>query len=188
MAFFTCGAGQYSSFAKWLHWLTAVAVAFLFALGLWMVGLDYYHEWYQKAPTLHIGLGVSLALLTLLRLVYRSVHSYPPPIADAGRLSTIGAKAAHIGLYFLLLLLFATGYFIVTAEGESLSVFGLFEIPAFALGGDNVQDQAGEIHKWSSYVLVGLAAGHSGAALWHHFVMRDNTLLRMISRAREGQR
>lgn len=188
MSFLACNDAQYSSVAKGLHWLTALAVVFLFALGLWMVRLDYYHEWYQRAPALHMGVGVALALLTLLRLGYRGIHSYPQPVPGTGRTSVIGAKAAHAGLYFLLLFLSATGYFIVTAEGESLSVFGLFDIPAVVYSGNNLQDRAGELHKWSSYLLVGLALAHGGAALWHHFVVRDDTLLRMISKAREGRK
>lgn len=186
MSLLTNSEAQYSVVAKCLHWLSALAVVFLFALGLWMVGLDYYHAWYQKAPSLHIGVGVSLVLLTLVRLLYRSAYSYPKPIAGngSGRKLVVVAKAVHGSLYALLLVLFATGYLIVTAEGEPLSVFGLIEVPAVIRSDTNLQDQAGELHEWLAFVLIGLAAIHGCAALWHHFKNRDNTLLRMVSRAK----
>lgn len=175
---------QYSAVAKGFHWLTAVMVVFLFALGLWMVGLDYYHEWYQKAPNLHMSTGVALALLTLFRLLYKSVYAYPRPLVGTPPGLHFVAKVVHVALYLLLLGLFVSGYLIVTAEGEALPVFGIADIPAVVHSDDNLQDLMGEIHEWVAYVLIGMTVIHGGAALWHHFWMRDDTLLRMLTKAK----
>ena len=63
-----------------IHWMTAVIVFGLFGLGLWMVELDYYHEWYRKGPNLHKSMGVLLLMLTLFRLLWVSVQSRPLPL------------------------------------------------------------------------------------------------------------
>lgn len=95
----------------------------------------------------------------------------------------MAAKVVHVCLYVLLLVLFISGYLIVTAEGEPLAIFGLVEVPALVISGSNIQDQAGEVHEWLAFGLIGLTVIHGSAALWHHFNSRDNTLLRMVSRA-----
>lgn len=184
MSWLKNSGGQYSAVAKGFHWLTAFVVVILFALGLWMVELGYYHEWYQKAPNLHMSIGVILALLTLLRLLYRSIYAYPPPLVGTPPKLQLVAKSVHIGLYLLLLGLFTTGYLIVTAEGDALPVFGLVHIPAIVHSDDNLQDQMGEIHEWVAYVLIAVTIIHGGAALWHHFWGRDDTLLRMLTKAK----
>ena len=53
-----------------LHWVSAVTIIFLFALGVYMTGLSYYDDWYHKGPALHISLGILLFFATLLRLVW----------------------------------------------------------------------------------------------------------------------
>lgn len=184
MAWLKSTPSQYAALAKWLHWLSAVAVVGLFALGLWMVDLSYYHQWYVTAPELHVSIGICLGLLTLLRLLHRTLYPYPPAIAGGGRGQVIAAKAAHISLYLLLLALLVSGYFIVTAEGEPLSVFGMVHLPALLNSDDNLQDSAGRLHEWLAYAVMVLAAVHSAAALYHHFVIRDNTLRRMVTRAK----
>ncbi|STV85546.1 Cytochrome b561 homolog 2 [Klebsiella michiganensis] len=56
-----------------LHWLTAVAVYAMFALGLWMVTLGYYDVWYHKAPDIHKGIGILLMMGLIIRLVWRVI-------------------------------------------------------------------------------------------------------------------
>ena len=46
-----------------LHWLTALLVFGMFALGLWMVELDFYNPWYKDAPHYHKSIGIVLAVL-----------------------------------------------------------------------------------------------------------------------------
>ena len=54
-----------------LHWLTALAIIALFALGLWMVGLTYYSPWYNTAPDIHRSIGILLMLLTFLMNIFQ---------------------------------------------------------------------------------------------------------------------
>ena len=73
-----------------------------------------------------------------------------------------------------------SGYLITTADGQAVVVFGLFEIPATLYGLENQEDVAGAIHDWLATLLIALAALHGLAALKHHFIDRDPTLLRML--------
>lgn len=176
---------QFSLLAKSIHWLSALLVVFLFALGLWMTDLDYYSDWYQKGPNLHIGIGVCLAVVTIFRLIYRATAPFPKPVPGTTPAVALAGKAAHLGLYVLLIILFISGYLIVTAEGEALDVFGWFTIPSLFTSENNLQDTAGEIHEWLAFTLIGLASLHAAAALWHHFKLHDATLMRMITRAKQ---
>ncbi|WP_409990565.1 cytochrome b [Cellvibrio sp.] len=41
-------------------------------------------------------------------------------------------------------------------------------------------DRAGKIHKYVAWGLIALVALHAIAALFHHFIKRDKTLVRML--------
>lgn len=63
-----------------LHWLTVAVVVGLTVLGLWMVDLDYYSEWYKTGPDIHRSIGVILGLLLLFRIVWRYYSPPPAPL------------------------------------------------------------------------------------------------------------
>ncbi len=161
-----------------LHWIMAVLIIVLYVLGTYMVTLDYYHPWYQKAPDLHRGLGVITALLLLLRLGWRLAS--PGPVALGEPWERVVALWVHRLFYVLMAAVVVSGYLITTAKGQALSVFGWFEIPATLYGIANQEDMAGTAHAWLSDGLIALAVFHALAALKHHFIDRDSTLRRML--------
>lgn len=168
-----------------MHWLTALLVLVLFFLGLWMVTLDYYHPWYKEAPDIHRSIGVLLGLLVLCRLVLRLVTPPPGPVASLRRWEIIASTIVHWLLYGLLLVTVTLGYLISTADGRAVSVFGWFEIPATVTSIPSQEDLAGELHFYFAVTLLILAGLHALAALKHHFINKDATLLRMLGK---GQR
>jgi cytochrome b561 len=165
-----------------LHWLVAVAVFGLFGLGYWMVGLDYYSGWYKSAPELHKSLGMLLFLLMLARMLWRGFSPSPDGLASHGQLTRLGSKFGHAFLYLGLFVLMLSGYLISTAEGRGISVFGLFEVPATLTSIPDQEDVAGLVHEYLAWALVIFAGIHALAALKHHFIDRDRTLLRMLGR------
>lgn len=168
-----------------LHWGVALTVFGLFGVGLWMVGLDYYSPWYQQAPFLHKSVGVVLFAVMLLRLVWRWISPPPPALATHARWERIGAHLGHLALYLLVFAILISGYLISTADGRPVSVFGLFEVPATLSGLDRQEDIAGAVHYWLAWTLIALVVVHAAAALKHHFIDRDVTLLRMLGRSAE---
>lgn len=176
-------ARRYGAVSIALHWLIAMVVYGMFALGLWMVTLSYYDGWYHQAPELHKSIGVLLMMGLVVRLIWR--HLSPPPraLASYSRLTHVAAVAAHITLYALLFAIVISGYLISTADGKPISVFGLFEIPATLADAGAQADLAGTLHLWLAWSVVILSVLHALAALKHHFIDKDDTLKRMLGKS-----
>ena len=167
-----------------LHWLTALLVFGLFGLGLYMTSLDYYHPWYRAAPFWHKGLGVVTLILVGFRLVWRLMN--PTPISlSKHRWEERLARGVHTLLYLLLLAIPVSGYLVSTADGRPLSVLEWFEIPSLSGPVQNLEDAAGALHYALAWTLIALVALHAAGALKHHFLDRDETLLRLLGRPRQ---
>ena len=165
-----------------LHWLVALTVVGLFALGLWMTELDYNDPWYKRAPDIHRAIGVLLFLVLATRLLWRLAGPRPQALATHSPLEKRLATFAHALLYLLLFAVMTAGYLVSTADGRPVEVFGLFSVPATLSGIENQEDMAGDIHFILAIALISLAGLHALAALKHHFIDRDTTLLRMLGR------
>ncbi|MEG1039728.1 MAG: cytochrome b [Pseudomonas sp.] len=165
-----------------MHWGVALAVFGLFALGLWMMGLDYYSTWRKEAPELHKSIGLVLLAVMLARVAWRFISPPPPALPNHGKLTRLASKAGHSLLYFGLFAVMIAGYLISTADGVGIPVFGLFEVPALVSNLPDQADVAGEIHFYLAWGLVIFAGLHGLAALKHHFIDRDATLKRMLGR------
>jgi cytochrome b561 len=169
-----------------LHWTCVPLIFFVFGLGVYMRSLDYYSPWYHRGPELHIALGLVIFALMSLRLLWRSRSTAPDPISTISKSNLLAANAVKIVLYFGVFFICVSGYFITTAEGSGASFFGLFNVPAsLELSASNI-DRAGLIHKYLAWGLIGIALLHAAAALFHHFVKRDKTLIRMLNPANKA--
>lgn len=173
---------RYGLISILMHWLVALAVFGLFGLGLWMVGLDYYSNWYRTAPDLHKSIGLVLFAVMLARLVWRFVSPAPPAPANHGRMTRLATKAGHGFIYLALFALMISGYLISTADDRGIAVFGLFEVPATLTSIPDQADVAGLIHEYLAWALVIFSGLHALAALKHHFIDHDATLVRMFGR------
>ncbi|MFP1746007.1 cytochrome b [Lonsdalea quercina] len=176
-------SSQYGHISILLHWVVALTVYGMFALGLWMVSLGYYDNWYHKAPEIHKSIGILLFLIVLFRVIWRKISPAPSPLASYSRFTRISATLAHILLYLLLFSLLISGYLISTAEGQPISVFGWFNVPATLSGVRDQADIAGDIHFYLAWGIVILSVLHALAALKHHFIDGDSTLKRMLGRS-----
>ena len=173
-------AARFDGVSIALHWVTAGAVFGLFGLGFWMVDLDYYHAWYRRAPDLHRSIGLSLATIVVLRLIWLFWRSRPAPLDSHTRFERRLAPIVQLVLLVLLGVMFTSGYLISTAKGQGIEVWGAFTVPSLVTSDANLEDTAGVVHEWSAYTLVTLALLHALAAFKHHIVDRDDTLRRML--------
>ena len=176
---------QYGWVAKTIHWLMAIAIIAMFALGLWMRELDYYSPYYRVAPDLHKSFGIVLFVLLTLRVVWSAINPKPKHDGLTPFLRT-ASKLGHVALYLLLFVLMIAGYFISTADGRPILVFGTFEVPAVVTQ-KGLEVIAGTIHYYVAFIVIGLAGLHAGAALHHHFIKKDN-VLRSMTIGTRGQR
>ena len=173
-------ANNYGAVSIVLHWLMAIVIVGLFALGYWMRGLSYYDEWYRLGPYIHKSIGILLAMTLVLRVSWRLSNTTP---RDADSLKAWEKRSAHLVhwlLYGLLLAIVCSGYLISTADGRGIEVFALFEVPALLPSFENQEDLAGFVHEYLAYSVIGLAALHALAAMKHHFIDKDNTLKKML--------
>ena len=174
---------RYGVVSATLHWLVAIAVYGMFALGLWMVTLSYYDGWYHQAPELHKSIGILLMMGLVIRVIWRLFSPPPAALASYSRLTHIAAAMGHLALYLLLFSIVISGYLISTADGKAISVFGWFDIPATVANAGAQADLAGSLHLWLAWTVVILSLLHGLMALKHHFIDNDDTLNRMLGKS-----
>jgi len=166
-----------------LHWLMALAVLAMFALGVWMRTLGYYDAWYHDAPYIHKALGMLLLFALCFRLFWRQINVRPALMGQMWE--KFVALMVHRLHYVLLFGLMLTGYLIPTAEGVGIDVFGWFTVPAMLSFTETQADMIGSLHRYAAWAAMALAAVHAGAALKHHWIDKDATLLRMLGIGKE---
>lgn len=168
----------YTRTAQSLHWLMALMIFGLLALGFYMSDLPLspdklqYYAWHKWA-------GVSVFALVWLRLAWRITHQ-PPAMPDS--MSTTlqwGAHAGHFLLYALMLCIPISGWLMSSAKGFQTVWFGVLPIPDL-IGKDKLLgENLAELHEALNIGLLLLIAGHTAAAFFHHFIQKDHTLRRM---------
>jgi cytochrome b561 len=163
-----------------IHWISAVLTLGLFFLGYWMVGLDYYSQWYHKAPNLHQSFGLILIFITLFRVFWVVSNPKPKPLSSKNWQKQL-ASTVQATMYLSMMTLFGSGYIIATADGSSVYLFDLLSIPAIVTGDAKLVDNLGLIHEYTAYFLMLLILLHVIGAVKHHFIDRNTTLKRMLS-------
>lgn len=171
-------AQGYGLVTRVAHWVMALVFFGLFALGLWMVGLDYYSPYYTSAPDLHRSLGIVFGLALVARFVWVQFNAKPAN-GELSRGERVTAAIVQWSFYPLMLAIVVSGYLISTTDGRAIDVFGLVSLPAIVTD-RGITDTAGVLHRWISYATLALALVHTAAALKHHFWDRNDVLRRMV--------
>lgn len=172
-------ATRYTATAITLHWLTVLLVFTAFPLGLYMhelalsplkLKLVNYHKW----------LGVTIFLLTVMRLAWRAAHT-PPPLPETIPLwQQRAAHGLHLLLYMLLLVIPLSGWLMSSAKGVPVVYLGLIQLPDLVAKDKALGNLLAEVHELLNFGMLALVGLHVAAALKHHFVDRDTTLQRML--------
>lgn len=164
-----------------LHWLTALLVIGLAVVGLVMTELPN-SALKVQVYALHKSVGLTVFALAALRLLWRLVAGAPDEI-PAPRLQQLAAKAVHWALYVLLFALPLSGWLFNSAAGFPLKWFGVLALPKLFTGyNPELKHLAHELHESGFYLLALLLVLHAGAALYHHYLKKDDTLNRMTGR------
>lgn len=172
-------ARQYSGFAKGLHWLMALLIAGLVALGLYMHELPLSPQKLQLYSW-HKWAGVTVFVLLLVRLATRIAFPPPPLPAQMSRLQQQAAHAGHLALYLLMLAIPLSGWVMSSAKGFQTVWFGVLPLPDLVGKDKALGALLAEVHETLSWVLVAAVVAHAAAALKHHFIDRDDVLARML--------
>jgi cytochrome b561 len=172
--------GRYGGAAIALHWLTAVLVVANLMLGLSMVPLPIIPrklQWYAW----HKWIGITVFLLTCVRLGWRWVQPAPPPVAMP-EWQRRAAEVTQVLMYALLLVIPISGWLYSSATGVQVVYLGLVPLPNLVPNDKALASVLKGAHVALNFTLFTLVFVHTAAALKHHFVDRDPALMRMLPR------
>lgn len=130
----------------------------------------------------HFMLGLSVFGLVWFRIAARLVWRSPRSAPEAPAWQHLAARVVHLALYAFMVGMPLAGWLILSAEGKAIPFFGL-ELPALVGANEPLAERVEEVHKLGGtigYWLIGL---HAAASLFHHFVVRDRVLIRMLPRS-----
>lgn len=174
---------RYNAIAISLHWLIAVTLIGLLIVGFVMGEIDRSSPLKYTLYQLHKSFGITILVLSLLRLVWRITHKTPPLPASSKSWEKGLAHCTHAGFYLLMIGLPVVGWLGVSTSPFKIPtvIFGLFTLPPlpFFQNVNGASRQLFELHETMAYGLIGLLALHLGAALKHHFILKNDIVLRM---------
>jgi cytochrome b561 len=131
----------------------------------------------------HRHFGLFVLLLFFARVVLRIRLGKLPSDDRSSKAVRIMAGLTHIALYALLLGLPLLGWALSDAQGKPVHLLGL-TLPMIVGADEDLADELQAWHLDAAWALLGLVSLHVAAALWHHFVLRDGVLRRMLPRRR----
>lgn len=185
---------NYGSIAKWIHWTIAV-------LFLGSYCAVYYRHWFTEDETpenwislqLHLSIGITIAVIVILRIIWRNVNQNPDQ-EPGSKLVNLAAQIGHYTLYVVMILMPLTGYI---GTGVNTEFFFLFDITKFestslyqlivtnwlGLTFEEFEAPIDFFHKnimgeWLVWILI---VGHAMAAMYHHFIKKDRTFIKMTT-------
>ena len=166
-----------------LHWITAILIFGLAIVGLYMTELP-------TSPTkiqiyaLHKSFGITVLVLTVLRILWRLLTKTPDAIENTPRIQIISAKFVHVAMYVLLFLIPLSGWLYNSASEYPQRWFNVVSLPKlFNSFNPDIKQLAHTAHESLFYILASLLLIHAGAALWHHYIKRDPILNRMLGKS-----
>ena len=170
---------HYGLLAQTVHWLTVVFVAAGWLLGTFLD--DFPKNTHGAILVVHMTLGQCVIALLVCRLAWRIADPPPPPeMTRFGRLQQKAATLSHVLLYAFLFAVPLAGILVQLKRGNALPIFGLWDIASPWPADRATARGILKIHEYLANTLVALAGIHAAAALTHHWVFGDRTLVRML--------
>ncbi len=178
----TISPPQRNLFSIMMHWLTLLLLIVLTASVFLREDLE------GKSLKLlllnaHRSLGLLVLIIAvprfLLWIKYEISHQKISPSHFWLRFS---ATAAHLAIFALLFVLPVLGWMASNARGQTVSLFGLVNFPTLTVLDTDYADDLVHYHELGAWLIMGLVVMHVGAALWHHFVRRDDVMSNMLLR------
>ena len=170
---------RYGSISIGMHWLMLLLIIAVYAC----IEL---REFYPKGSdprnalkAWHFTLGLSVFFLVWLRLLLKLTQITPNILPKPVNWQMLLAKVMHLAMYVFMLGMPVLGWLILSGEGKDIPFYGM-NMPALIDKNKELAKLVKEVHEIGGtigYFLVGI---HAAAALFHHYVVKDNTLLRIL--------
>jgi cytochrome b561 len=184
-------ADSWGAPARLLHWVMAALIVFLLGVGFLMANvIENMVTRYELVQT-HKSFGFVVFALGLARMAWRAANPVKPAEPTSAKpWENAAARITHAAFYVLMILMPVSGWLMASASALNdpgaypaqirNMVFGLFELPDPINPGDaRLEALFHAVHFCGGLTLAALLAIHVGAALKHHFVLRDGVLKRM---------
>lgn len=178
-------SNRYRPISMAMHWM-------MFLLMVAVYACIELREIYPKGSDLrealkmwHFMLGLCVGILVWVRLFFMVTGAKPPIVPMPPRWQYLLSKAVHGALYLLMIALPILGWCMLSAAGKPIPFFGL-ELPALINENKELSKSIKEIHATAGtvgYYIIGL---HAVAGLFHHYFLRDNTLIRMLPHCKKS--
>ena len=167
---------RYDRVATIIHWSVAFLIGVNFVLGL---TVDYFPKsWTDAVINMHALAGLAVLGLTLVRLWWRVRHKSPGYPASVSQLVQRLSRLVQWTLYGLMVAVPLIGIPTLLYRARGLDL-GLFTLASPFARTPDIFHPLTEAHELAAFALVGLAVGHILAALYHHFIRKDEIMRRM---------
>jgi cytochrome b561 len=169
---------NYGSLAKFLHWTIVILIISQYLLA---ETADELPDGLEKLQILsrHKSFGMLILGLALVRIAWKLMNKGLPAAVGDGVLKK-AAAAGHGILYLLILLVPVSGWAMSSAANYPVTFFGWFQFPSLIAENHDLHERLEDVHEALFYTIVVVAVGHALAALYHHFILKDNVLRRML--------
>ncbi len=167
---------KYAFIHRLLHWLIAIGIIGLLAVGLYMTGLEKDDPQRFDLYSLHKSFGVTVLGLAVLRLLSLGLTYIPPMPEGLKLIEKILAHTVHGLLYIAMFAMPLSGIFMSNAAGYSVKLFSI-ELPRVVEKNSTIGSIAHEIHEYGAWVLIALISLHVLGALKHKFIDKENDVL-----------
>jgi cytochrome b561 len=172
--------GSYAATAKALHWLTVLGLIVMFVTGFWIQDLEATDPLKETLRGVHRSTGLSLALITLFRVLYRITHEPPRLPADMPHWQAEIARTIQWLFYGMLLFMPAVGWGYANAAAQTVHFWWLFNLPVISGTDQNTLLLLDWAHEYGGQFFMILAALHLAGALYHGLVKQDGVLTAML--------
>lgn len=174
---------RYDAVAMALHWLLGIALVGMFLLGVYMTDLPFsparlkLYNWHKWA-------GMTILVLSLLRLLWRLTHR-PPALPTTVVQAMAGWQqwahhGTHLAMYVLFFAVPLMGWAYSSAAGFPVVVFGVLPMPDLLAVNKPLAEWIKPLHAVAAFTLAAVVVVHVAAALKHQWVDRDGLLDRML--------
>lgn len=166
--------------AKSFHWVISFLIIAMLVFG-------YFLENYNDTPiqeivyNTHKTIGIIILTLVVMRLGWRWFNIQPGYSSTLPPAYKIIVRLAHYAIYLVIIAMPISGWVMATAAGHVPHFLGWFYFPMPGISlNEQLAGQAFQVHNTLAIILIVLVSLHVLAALFHHIVLKDNVLKRML--------
>ncbi len=133
----------------------------------------------EAMKSVHFMIGLTVLALVAARIAARFLSPTPKILPPPPHWQEIAARLVHLALFAFMIAMPILGWLILSAEGDPIPFWGL-ELPPLIAPDKDFAEQLEEVHETIGNVGYFLIGAHAAAALFHHYVVKDNTLIRIL--------